>query len=75
MTQETPEIITDEPVQNELDEIVKEQHRDVRREKFDLSSTRTVIERLLKEGAVGLSDTVADLKEAVEREFAGIEDI
>lgn len=73
MSKESPTL--DENLNNEFMSIVEKERRGVRREKFDLSSTRVVLERLEREGLIGPNDKLADIKKVVEEEFQKVEDI
>lgn len=75
MSQETPTVSLDENPDDELQEIVKKGRKDVRREKFDLSSARVVLDKFLRESLVKPDDTVAHLRMVIEEEFKRIEDI
>ena len=59
----------------EFDQIMDQEQKGIRREKFDLSSTRIVVDRLLREKLIKPDDTVSRLRELVEEEFKRIEDI
>ena len=59
----------------EFDQIMDQEKKGIRKEKFDLSSTRIVIERLLREKLIKPDDTVSSLRELVEEEFKRIEDV
>ena len=59
----------------EFDQIMDQEQKGIRREKFDLSSTRIVIDKLLREKLIKPEDTVAQLRTLVEEEFQRIEEI
>lgn len=69
MSQETP------TTEEEFDKIIMQEKKSITSEKFDLSSTQIVLERLEREGQIGPNDKLADIKKAVEEEFRRIEDI
>ncbi|OGN07693.1 MAG: hypothetical protein A2750_02590 [Candidatus Yanofskybacteria bacterium RIFCSPHIGHO2_01_FULL_45_42] len=62
-------------IEEEFDQLAVREKKDVQREKFDLSSTRVVLERLEREGLIGQNDKLEDIKKVVEEEFRRIEDI
>ena len=62
-------------IEEEFDQLAVREKKDVQREKFDLSSTRVVLERLEREGLIGQNDKLKDIKKVVEEEFRRIEDI
>ena len=59
----------------EFDQIMDQEQKGIRREKFDLSSTRIVIDRLLREKLIRPDDTISHLRVLVEEEFKRIEDV
>ncbi len=75
MNKETLSTVEDVKLENELNDIVGEERQKVRREKFDLSSTRVVLDKLQKEGLVGPKDTLEYVKMVVEQEYKRLEDI
>ena len=62
-------------IEEEFDKLTSQQMKDITREKFDLSSTRIVLENLEREGLIGPNDTLAEIKKVVEEEFKKIQDI
>ncbi|MBI4158124.1 MAG: hypothetical protein HY505_00670 [Candidatus Yanofskybacteria bacterium] len=62
-------------LEEELEEIVNKERKEVRREKFDLSSTRVVLEKLEREGLIKPQDTLREIKKVIEEEAHRIEDI
>ena len=53
----------------EFEHVMEQEQKSIRREKFDLSSTRVVIDRLLRENLISSNDTVAQLRMVIEDEF------
>lgn len=70
-----PKTNSDENLDDELSNVVGGEQKSVRREKFDLSSTRVVLDRLLREGLIGLNDKLSDVRSVVEEEYRRLEDI
>lgn len=75
MNKESPPVGLDENLDKELMDVVGGEHKSIRREKFDLSSTRIVLEKLLKEGLIKSDDKLSDVIRVVEEEFKRIEDV
>lgn len=75
MNNETPPVVLDENLDNELTNVVEGERKSVRREKFDLSSTRIVLEKLLRDGLVKPDDKLSDVMAVVEEEFKRLEDV
>ena len=59
----------------EFEHVMEQEQTSIRREKFDLSSTRVVIDRLLRENLISSNDTVAQLRMVIEDEFKKVEDV
>lgn len=75
MSQESSPISLDGDLDDELKSVVGGESKSIRRERFDLSSTRIVLEKLLKEGLIKPDDKLSDVMAVVEEEFKRIEDI
>lgn len=75
MNKESPPISLEGDLDDELANVVKGEHNSVKREKFDLSSTREVLDKLLKEGLIKPDDKLSDVRAVVEEEFRKIESI
>ncbi|MBI2063365.1 MAG: hypothetical protein HYT61_04005 [Candidatus Yanofskybacteria bacterium] len=74
MNKETPPVL-DDNLNDEMMNIVEKERKDVRREKFDLSSTRVVLDKLLSDGLIKPDDKLSDVMAVIEKEFKRIEDI
>lgn len=75
MSKESQPINLSEDLDNELMNIIEGERKSIRREKFDLSSTRIVLDRLLREGFIKPDDKLSDVRTVIEEEFRRIEDV
>ncbi len=75
MNKESPTIDLDQNIDDELRNVVEGERNTVKREKFDLSSTRIVLDKLLEEGLIEPGDNLARIREVVEKEFKKIEGV
>lgn len=75
MSKESQPISLDEDLDNELTNVVEGERKSIRREKFDLRSTRIILDKLLIEGLIKPDDKLSDVRAVVEEEFRRIEDI
>ena len=58
----------------EFSRLMDAEHKDVRREKMDLSSVRRVLDRLKKEGTITEEDKLTDILKIIDEELARIEE-
>lgn len=75
MSKESQPINLNEDLDNELTNVVEGERKSIRREKFDLSSARIVIDKLLREGSIKPDDKLSDVRAVIEAEFRKLEDI
>jgi len=61
--------------EEEFDKLIAQEHKSTRRDKFDLSSTRVVLEQLLRDGLIKPDDKLSDVMAVVEDQYKRIEDI
>ena len=74
MKKEAPPVL-DDNLNDELMGIVEKERKDVRREKFDLSSTRVVLGQLIRDGLIKPDDKLSDVLAVIEDQFKRLEDI
>lgn len=75
MSKESQPISLDEDLDNELTNVVEGERKSIKRERFDLSSTRIVLDKLLIEGLIRPDDKLSDVRMVIEEEFRRIEDL
>lgn len=75
MSKESQPISLDEDLDNELTNVVEGERKSIKRERFDLSSTRIVLDKLLTEGLIRPDDKLSDVRMVIEEEFRRIEDL
>ena len=75
MSKEEVQQVEQLPELGEFNEIMKNEGKEIRREKMDLSSGRRILDNLLKEGTITAEDKISDVLKVIDRELANIEGI